>query len=141
MSLGSGFLENIPHFTFTPTEHQVECVRVAGSRNLSFVLTQSQEKSFLVLMLVREVAQCVRSGAGKAALLLHDSNQVSLWTSFLTRMTDLVVSGLEECWEHDTAQRSLPAPLPSVVRSSHSPESDCELRRNNKHDDQMIQAL
>ena len=28
MSLGSGFLENIPHFTFTPTEHQVECVKV-----------------------------------------------------------------------------------------------------------------
>ena len=23
MSLGSGFLENIPHFTFTPSEHQV----------------------------------------------------------------------------------------------------------------------
>ena len=29
MSLGSGFLENIPHFTFTPTEHQVECVKVS----------------------------------------------------------------------------------------------------------------
>ena len=104
MSLGSGFLENIPHFTFTPTEHQVECVKVAGDRNLTFVLTKPQEKSFLVLMLVREVAQCVRSGAGKAALLLYSAEQVSLWTSFLTRMTDLKVSGLEECWEHDTGQ-------------------------------------
>ena len=76
MSLGSGFLENIPHFTFTPTEHQVECVKVAGARNLTFVLTKPQEKSFLVLMLVREVAQCVRNGAGKAALLLYNANQV-----------------------------------------------------------------
>ena len=76
MSLGSGFLENIPHFTFTPTEHQVECVKVAGARNLTFVLTRPQEKSFLVLMLVREVAQCVRHGNGKAALLLYNANQV-----------------------------------------------------------------
>ena len=30
--------------------------------------------------------------------------QVSLWTSFLTRMTDLRVAGLEECWETDTGQ-------------------------------------
>ena len=80
MSLGSGFLENIPHFTFTPTEHQVECVKVAGARNLTFVLTKPQEKSFLVLMLVREVAQCVRNGAGKAALLLYNANQVNIFT-------------------------------------------------------------
>ena len=40
MSLGSGFLENIPHFTFTPTEHQVECVKVRreGHVRLSTVL-------------------------------------------------------------------------------------------------------
>ena len=122
MSLGSGFLENIPHFTFTPTEHQVECVKVsqagdkagspslpsccqvAGDRNLTFVLTETREKSFLVLMLVREASQCIRNGAGKAALLLQDSGQVSLWTSFLTRMTDLKVSGLEECLDQDTGQ-------------------------------------
>ena len=82
MSLGSGFLENIPHFTFTPTEHQVECVKVAGARNLTFVLTKPQEKSFLVLMLVREVAQCVRNGAGKAALLLYNANQVNIFQTF-----------------------------------------------------------
>ena len=67
-------------------------------------LTEAREKSFLVLMLVREASQCIRHGAGKAALLLQDSRQVSLWTSFLTRMTDLKVSGLEECWEQDTGQ-------------------------------------
>lgn len=83
MSLGSGFLENIPHFTFTPTEHQVECVKVAGARNLTFVLTRPHEKSFLALMLVREVAQCVRNGAGKAALLLYNANQVRLLTILL----------------------------------------------------------
>eukprot|EP00090_Calanus_glacialis_P013551 TRINITY_DN22218_c0_g1_i1.p1 TRINITY_DN22218_c0_g1~~TRINITY_DN22218_c0_g1_i1.p1 ORF type:complete len:1958 (-),score=615.01 TRINITY_DN22218_c0_g1_i1:364-6237(-) len=104
MSLGSGFLENIPHFTFTPTEHQVECVKVAGGRNLTFVLTQPNEKSFLVLMLVREVAQCVRGGGGKAALLVYESAQVGLWASFLTRMTDLKVAGLDECSELDTGQ-------------------------------------
>ena len=85
MSLGSGFLENLPHFTFTPAEHQVECVRVAAGRNLTFVLTQPQEKSFLVLMLVREVGTKVRGGFGKAALLVYDAEQVALWTSFLTR--------------------------------------------------------
>ena len=26
MSLGSGFLENLPHFTFTPAEHQVQYI-------------------------------------------------------------------------------------------------------------------
>jgi len=104
MSLGSGFLENIPHFTFTPTEHQVECVKVGGGRNLTYVLTQPNEKSFLVLMLVREVAQCIRGGAGKAALLVYESGQVGLWASFLTRMTDLKVAGLDECSELDTGQ-------------------------------------
>ena len=71
---------------------------------MTFVLTETREKSFLVLMLVREASQCIRNGAGKAALLLQDSRQVSLWTSFLTRMTDLKVSGLEECWDQDTGQ-------------------------------------
>ena len=85
MSLGSGFLENLPHFTFTPAEHQVECVRVAAGRNLTFVLTQPQEKSFLVLMLIKEVGSMVRGGFGKAALLVYDADQVALWTSFLTR--------------------------------------------------------
>ena len=79
-------------------------LQVGGVRNLTFVLTEPQEKSFLVLMLVREVAQYIRNGAGKAALLVYTSDQVPLWTSFLTRMTDLKVSGLEECWEHDTGQ-------------------------------------
>ena len=79
-------------------------MQVAGNRNLTFVLTETREKSFLVLMLVREASQSIRNGAGKAALLLQDSCQVALWTSFLTRMTDLKVSGLEECWEHDTGQ-------------------------------------
>lgn len=64
---------------------QVECVRVAAGRNLTFVLTQPQEKSFLVLMLVREVASMVRGAHGKAALLLHQPEQVALWSSFLTR--------------------------------------------------------
>ena len=67
------------------------------------MLTTPQEKSFLVLMLVREVSQHIRNGA-KAALLLYNSSQVALWTSFLTRMTDLKVSGLEECWDQDTCQ-------------------------------------
>ena len=84
MSLGSGFLENIPHFTFTHTEHQVECVKVAGARNLAFVLTKPQEKSFPVLKLVREVAQCVSNGTGKAALLLYNSNQVNNCTTPMT---------------------------------------------------------
>jgi endoribonuclease Dicer len=104
MSLGSGFLENLPHFTFTPAEHQVECVRVAGGRNLTFVLTQPQEKSFLVLMLVREAASTVRGGGGKAALLVHEAEQVPLWTSFLTRMTDLAVAGLADGEALDTGQ-------------------------------------
>merc|ERR1719508_13771 len=55
-------------------------------------------------MLVREVAQCVRGGGGKAALLVYESGQVGLWASFLTRMTDLKVAGLEECSELDTGQ-------------------------------------
>merc|ERR1719470_314543 len=55
-------------------------------------------------MLVREVAQCVRGGGGKAALLVYESGQVGLWASFLTRMTDLKVAGLDECSELDTGQ-------------------------------------
>merc|ERR1719315_943786 len=46
-------------------------------------------------MLVREVAQCVRGGGGKAVLLVYEAGQVELWTSFLTRMTDLKVAGLD----------------------------------------------
>ena len=57
---------------------------MAGARNLTFVLTKPQEKSFLVLMLVREVAQCVRNGAGKAALLLYNANQVINFTTPMT---------------------------------------------------------
>ena len=60
-------------------------MRVAAGRNLTFVLTQPQEKSFLVLMLVREVGTKVRGGFSKAALLVYDTEQVALWTSFLTR--------------------------------------------------------
>merc|ERR1719450_291341 len=55
-------------------------------------------------MLVREVAQCVRSGGGKAALLVYEPDQVGLWTSFLTRMTDLKVAGLDSSSELDTGQ-------------------------------------
>merc|ERR1719425_39311 len=55
-------------------------------------------------MLVREVAQCVRGGGGKAALLVYEADQVNLWTSFLTRMTDLKVAGLDSCSELDTGQ-------------------------------------
>ena len=71
MSLGSRFLENIPHLTFAPTEHQVECVKVAGESNLlTHVLIQLNEESVLVLVLVREVALCERC---KAALLVFES--------------------------------------------------------------------
>ena len=40
---------------------------------------------------------------GKAALLVHESGQAGLWTSFLTRMMDLKVAGLDESSEVDTA--------------------------------------
>ena len=53
MSLGCGFLENIPHFTFTPPEHQVECARVSQEKNVTYVLTHPHEKSFLALMAIK----------------------------------------------------------------------------------------
>ncbi len=53
MSLGCGFLENIPHFTFTPPEHQVECARVCQNKNVTYVLTHPHEKSFLALMAIK----------------------------------------------------------------------------------------
>jgi len=46
----------------------------------------------------------VRGGGGKAALLVYEADQVNLWTSFLTRMTDLKVAGLDSCSELDTGQ-------------------------------------
>ena len=55
MSLGCGFLENIPHFTFTPPEHQVECARVSQNKNVTYVLTHPHEKSFLALMAIKVI--------------------------------------------------------------------------------------
>ena len=71
-------------------------------RNLrTYALIQPNEESVLVLMLVREDVLFERC---KAALLVFQSGQVTLWASLLTRMTDLNVAGLDECSELDTGQ-------------------------------------
>ena len=102
-------------------------MRVAAGRNLTFVLTQPQEKSFLVLMLVREVASKVRGGFGKAALLVYEAEQVELWTSFLTRMTDLKVSGLRDGEQLDTGQVVEGA---GVIVTTHSTFSSLLARKH-----------
>ena len=102
-------------------------MRVAAGRNLTFVLTQPQEKSFLVLMLVREVASKVRAGFGKAALLVYEAEQVELWASFLTRMTDLKVSGLRDGEQLDTGQVVEGA---GVIVTTHSTFSSLLARKH-----------
>ena len=44
----------------------------------------------------------IRSGCGKAAVLLYNKHQVSLWAGFLARMTDLLVEQFNEDNDLDT---------------------------------------
>merc|ERR1719500_1066879 len=78
-------------------------------------------------MLVREVGTKVRGGFGKAALLVYDAEQVALWTSFLTRMTDLKVSGLADGEALDTGQVVETA---GVLVTTHSTFSDLLARKH-----------
>ena len=66
MSLGSGFLENIPHFTFTPSEHQVGREggggRISAKGTVDLILINSsfgESHARFTLYLINNVADIV----------------------------------------------------------------------------------
>ena len=89
MGLASLSYDAVPSQTLTPQEPLVESLRIALSSNATFVLTQPQDKTFLVTWVVKEYARHVRNQTGSVLIVVADHAQALLWSQFFCCSMDL----------------------------------------------------
>lgn len=89
MGVASLSSEAVPTRTLTPQEPLVETLRVALSRDVTLVLTNPRDKTFLVTWLIKEWAWNVRNKVGSIVFLVANEQQVELWQHFFQRTTGM----------------------------------------------------
>ena len=89
MGLASLSSEAVPSQVFTPQDPLVESLRIALSRNCTFVLSKPLDKTFLFTWIVKEYARHVKNGTGSIVIFVANADQADLWSKFFHRTTNL----------------------------------------------------
>ncbi|BET01171.1 dsRNA_bind [Nesidiocoris tenuis] len=86
------YTENIYTNSFTPREYQVELIDSAKSRNLVVCLDPSANKTFIVLKVLQELSNDIRTPwalGGKKSLYIGNNDTVEYYAQIFHHLTDL----------------------------------------------------
>lgn len=91
----NSFSDNVYTHTFTPREYQVELLDTSKRKNTIVCSNTSSAKAFITLKLLQELSWQMRSPGGKRAILILNSQNVSIMTTQVKLLTDLPVISLD----------------------------------------------